>query len=344
MTTRLLKTTAIRAIQVALLVLLMTVTPSSQAAGVVRVDRIVMTVSDLARTEAFYRDGLGFERVSLETRDGPAIAALLGLEAAKHRTLVMRLGDELVEFDQFEKPGRPYPADSQSPDLWFQHFAIVVADMPRAYQQLRRRVRFKAISDAGPQTLPDENGRVQAFKFRDPDGHPLELLHFPAAQGREVWRTRAANGRLFLGIDHSALSIDATPTSLAFYCGQLGMQPAYSVINRGPTQRHLDGTFNAVVEITGVRGSDPDGPGIEFLDYRTPPTGRRARPDVAANDIEHIYLRLQVDDLASLEKTLFEARTPEVSPGIVSTDTAVGESRKALMVIDPDGHRLMLMQ
>lgn len=344
MTTRLPQAAAIPVLHIMLLVLLMIVTPPSQAAQVVRVDRIVMTVSDLARTEAFYRDGLGFERVSLETRDSSAIAALLGLERAKHQALVMRLGDELVEFDQFEKPGRPYPADSRSPDLWFQHFAIVVADMPRAYQRLRLKSRFKTISDAGPQTLPDENGRVQAFKFRDPDGHPLELLHFPAGQGRELWRTRAADGRLFLGIDHSAISIDATPSSLAFYCGRLGMQSVYSVINRGPTQQHLDGTFNAVVEITGVRGSDTDGPGIEFLDYRTPPSGRRARPDVAANDIEHIYLRLQVDDLALLEKALFEARVPEVSPGIVSIDPAVGESRNALMVLDPDGHRLMLMQ
>jgi hypothetical protein len=34
----------------------------------------------------------------------------------------------------------------------------------------------------------------------------------------------------------------------------------------------LDGTFNAVVRITGMRPMAVEEPGIEFLEYRTPPT------------------------------------------------------------------------
>jgi catechol 2,3-dioxygenase-like lactoylglutathione lyase family enzyme len=97
--------------------------------------------------------------------------------------LVMRLGGEEVEFVAYRRPGRAYPADSRSPDLWFQHFAIVVSDMDRAYRQLQR-AGARPISRGGPQTLPEQNGRVRAFKFRDPDGHPLELLFFPDGQGR----------------------------------------------------------------------------------------------------------------------------------------------------------------
>ncbi len=315
----------------------------AQAAGVIRLDRIVVTVSDLAHTERFYREGLGFERVARETRDDPALAHLLGVEHAKLHVLVMRLGEEEVEFDQYDRPGSRYPIDSRSPDHWFQHFAIIVADMPRAYEHLRRHIRIKPISDASPQILPEQNGHVQAFKFRDPDGHPLEVLYFPPGQGRPVWQ-KPDGKRLFLGIDHSAIAVSDTPKSLDFYTRLLGMKPAYAIINRGPTQEHLDGAFNAVVEITGLRPESPQGPGVEFLDYRTPVTGRAAPPDIASNDIQHVHLRFAVDNLDAMAKDLFAQRVLFVSPGVVELDRGQYGYEKALMIRDPDGHDLLLTQ
>ena len=94
-----------------------------------------------------------------------------------------------------ERPGPPYPAGSRSPDLWFQHFAIVVSDMDAAYARLRA-AGVPPISFGGPETLPEQNGGVRAFKFREPDGHPLELLWFPPGQGRA---NLAAAGRLVFG-------------------------------------------------------------------------------------------------------------------------------------------------
>jgi hypothetical protein len=111
----------------------------------------------------------------------------------------MRLGSNEVEFMEYRPPGRPYPEGSGSLDLWFQHFAIVVSDMDKAYARLRH-VAFVPISSGGPQTLPERDGRVRAFKFRDPDGHPLELLYFPPGQGRTLWH-RSADTQVFLGID-----------------------------------------------------------------------------------------------------------------------------------------------
>jgi hypothetical protein len=32
--------------------------------------------------------------------------------------------------------GRPIPADSRSNDVWFQHIAIIVSDMDKAYKLL----------------------------------------------------------------------------------------------------------------------------------------------------------------------------------------------------------------
>src|SRR6516165_2299829 len=51
-------------------------------AAVIKIDRISVTVSDLARTEKFYRDALGFETVRRGRQDDPSFAHLLGVEGA----------------------------------------------------------------------------------------------------------------------------------------------------------------------------------------------------------------------------------------------------------------------
>jgi catechol 2,3-dioxygenase-like lactoylglutathione lyase family enzyme len=283
----------------ACLILLCTAASAASAAGVVGMDRIFVTVSDLDRAEGFYRDGLGFETVERGEMAGDGFAHLVGLRDARAKTLTMRLGQEEVTFVQYKAAGQPYPADSRSPDQWFQHFAIVVSDMDKAYATLRR-VGFMPISDAGPVTLPPSTGFVKAFKFRDPDGHPLELLYFPPGQGRKIWVGRS--DRVFLGIDHSAVGVADTARAEAFYVNLLKMSVAYEGLNRGPTQESLDGTFGAVVQITGLRPPAETGPGVEFLEYRTPPTGRPAPADTASNDLVHVELAFTVDDLDGLSR------------------------------------------
>src|SRR5271157_4001530 len=293
------------------LTILWTFVSTALAASVVGIERMLVTVSDLNRAESFYRDGLGFETVGRSEMAGDGFAHLVGLRDGRAKTLTMRLGREEVTFVKYDAPGKPYPADSRSPDRWFQHFAIVVSDMDKAYAQLQG-VGFTPISNAGPVTLPPANGFVRAFKFRDPDGHPLELLYFPPGQGRPVW---AGHGdKLFLGIDHSAIGVADTERSEAFYEKLLGMSIAYEGLNRGPTQERLDGTFGAVVQITGLRPPAETGPGVEFLEYRTPATGRPAPVDTESNDLAHVELAFTVDDLDGLVAKLREARAPFVSP------------------------------
>ena len=102
--------------------------------------------------------------------------------------------------------GRPYPLGSTSTDLWFQHMAIVVNDMRHAYQQVMANRRFRPISRHGPVRLPDDSGGVTAFKFRDHDGHPLELLAFPPGHVPGPWRVANGTGS-FLGVDHTAIAV-----------------------------------------------------------------------------------------------------------------------------------------
>jgi hypothetical protein len=111
--------------------------------------------------------------------------------------------------------GRAIPGDSRSNDLWFQHIAIIVSDMDRAYQVLRQNHVEHASS--GPQRLPDWNKNaagIKAFYFKDPDEHPVEILEFPEGKGAAKWHK--ASDRLFLGIDHTAITVSDTESSLKF--------------------------------------------------------------------------------------------------------------------------------
>jgi catechol 2,3-dioxygenase-like lactoylglutathione lyase family enzyme len=304
-------------------------------AGAVDVERIVITVSDLDRTEAFYRDGLGFQTVARQSVDDPALKTLLGVFEPMD-ALTMQLGREQVEFIRYRNSGRNYPADSRSNDLWFQHFAVVVADMDGAYARLQR-VAFTAVSIGGPQTLPAEDGNVRAFKFRDPDGHPLELLYFPPGQGRPQWSGRQP-GTIDLGIDHTAICVSNTAASTAFYSGMLGMKVAYEVVNQGPAQERLDSTPDARVRITGLRPASPNGPGIELLDYRTPSSGRQMPSNARADDLWHVHVILRVDAFDELLARLRIAGVRFVSSGAVQ----LAGGTRAIGILDPDGHALVL--
>jgi len=227
------------------------------------VSRVVIPVSDLDRAAEFYARALTFE-----ADEGGAASGV-----------IMRLGAETIEL--LSAGGRKLPGDSRSNDRWFQHLAIVVSDIDRAYAQVLH-AGATPIS-AGPQTLPAWNlnaGGIRAVYFRDPDGHPLELIQFPAGKGAPRWQEK---DRLFLGIDHSAIAARDTESSLAFYRNRLGLHVAGTSKNWGIEQERLSGVEGAHVRITSLRARS--GPGIEFLQYLMPRDGRPMPPDTRLDDL-----------------------------------------------------------
>nr|WP_199194227.1 hypothetical protein [Pleurocapsa sp. CCALA 161] len=81
--------------------------------------------------------------------------------------------------------------------------------LSQAYQYLRKH-KVQHVSTA-PQRLPAyliAAAGIEAFYFRDPDGHNLKIIHFPADKGDPKWQN--PTDKLFLGIDHTAiLSVNA---------------------------------------------------------------------------------------------------------------------------------------
>jgi len=284
----------------------------SAAAPLRRLVRFSLNTADLGRSTQFYREALGCTLLARERCDGASFEATFGVDGGAQRAL-LGLGDERIELLQFDRPGAAYPQALSASDLRFQHCAVVVADIEAAYAHLARVAGWIAISVGGPQQLPASTGGVSAFKFRDPEGHPLELLAFAPARVPERWQNRSPDS-LFLGVDHSAISVADTDRSVAFY-GALGLTVAGRSHNRGPEQARLDGVPAPEVEVTALALS-AGGPHVELLCYRD----RAPAPAPAPG-------ALSTNDIAAT-RLVFQG---ELDPQA----TAAGR-----LLLDPDGHRL----
>jgi catechol 2,3-dioxygenase-like lactoylglutathione lyase family enzyme len=319
--------------------------PAAERTVASAVLHVGMTVSDLDRSIAFYCDVLaGIDEIAGD--DVERVAGVFGLRARVARLV---LGTEALELTEYLAPrGRSIPEDSRSNDRWFQHVAIVVSDMDRAYARLREhRVEH---ASSGPQTLPLTNpnaGGIRAFYFKDPDHHVLEVIWFPEGKGDPRWQ--APTERLFLGIDHTAIVVADTRASLAFYHDALGLAVAGTSENHGTEQEHLNNVFGARLAITTLRARS--GPGVELLEYLSPRDGRPYPADARANDRVHWHTAIAVDGLDRAAARLHargEARF--VSPGVVPAERAlprfdgVPGAASVLTLTDPDGHVVRLQE
>lgn len=273
--------------------------------AVQRLARFVLVTQDAARLCRFYEQAMGFCRLAAGRHSESGTGA---------DSITLVLGREFVELLQFHVPGRPYPDAASASDPCFQHFAIAVADIDKAYRRLCRVAGWRAISTGGPQLLPASSGGVSAFKFRDPDGHPLELLEFPEGRSPARWRARP-NRELFLGIDHSAIAVSDSARSSTFY-EALGLRRVARSLNSGSEQANLDGVGHPHVEVTALAPRQAT-PHVELLCYRS--AAHHAKAALRDNDVAATRLIFEVD-----------RHTLENRP-----------SRQTL--IDPDGHHLVLV-
>ncbi|MGU3465790.1 VOC family protein [Methylobacterium sp. C33D] len=285
------------------------------------------TVADLAVTEDFYRDELGFARVAPPEPVPAAQAEAMGLADRRAVQLRLRLGSQTVTFLTVDPPGTPYPADPAATDPFFQHLAIPVRDMEAATARLARFAPVP-ISRGGPQRLPASTGGVTAYKFRDPDGHPLELIYFPGGPAAARWRDAPG---LFLGIDHSAITVTDLDATLAFLTGPLGLTVAARGLNRGPEQARLDGVDDPQVDVIALDPPAP-APHVELLHYRTPATERRLAFG-PADRASTRYVFAAADPLALSQRLRESGRTPRAA-----TDGT------AAYCAGPDGHGFLFVR
>jgi catechol 2,3-dioxygenase-like lactoylglutathione lyase family enzyme len=281
--------------------------------------RIEMVSRDPEALAEFYQAAFGFLRSS---RD---------LSSAMGGGIDLRLGGQAVKLIRAQPGGRPYPADVAGWSPLFQHIAIVVADMSRAYAHLSTFPGWKPISTSGPQVLPAASGGVSAFKFRDPEGHPLELIAFPPNAVPPRWQMTSQ--AVCLGIDHSALSVASTAVSVAFY-ESLGLDRSGGSLNVGQEQAMLDDVADTVVEVTALTPAQTT-PHVELLCYQG--DFDRRVPAQGANDATANRLVLAVENHETIEAVCAYHHS-----ALLSAPGSREQGLYCAMLHDPDGHLICL--
>ena len=310
-------------------------------AQVNKVAAIGITVKDMNRAEKFYEEVLGFKKIADQEYSGAAYEKLEGIFGLHSRVVKLQLGEEFIELtDYLTAGGRSIPEDQKSNDLFFQHIAIVVSDMDKAFVQLKKyNVEF--VSTA-PQTLPITNvaaAGIKAFYFHDADNHNLELIWFPKGKGNPKWQN--SSNKIFLGIDHTAIGVSNTENSQKFYMDILGIERKGDSWNFGTEQEHLNNVEGASLHITGFRAAE--GPGVEFLQYLKPGPGKMYPADTRADDIWFWQTTLFTNDAASLYKKLKALNYAFVSKELVLNNEN-GVNTKSFIVKDPDGHAMLIKE
>lgn len=310
---------------------------------VINLSNVAFTVSDTEVATDFLSKTVNAKVGKSISVEGESLQRLFGIkdDRLKLKITSVFIGAEEVQLLEFKSKlaGRLIPFDSHSNDLWFQHIAIVVKDMDKAYQYASAQ-SIEHVSSF-PQTLPEyisAAAGISAFYFRDQDDHNMELIYFPKGKGNPKWQTPSSE--LFLGIDHSAIGISNTDQSLKFYRDVLGLKVEGNSENYGTEQEHLNQVFGARLIITGL--SAGKGFGVEFLQYITPTDGRLYPKDSTPLDHWYWHTAMQVDNLEELHKTLKKNNYKIISYGIQAIPIMGYE--KVLIVRDPDGHAVLLYQ
>jgi lactoylglutathione lyase len=134
-----------------------------------------ITVSDMAESVRFYRDGLGLDYDWEKTGDADYIRALIGLDFESIHNVFMKIPGggtiELLDYHGIERhsaAARPCDPGSGHMCLFVQNIEAVVAQAERSGGKMRSR-----------EIVTSPTGPAAGCKFvymTDPDGFVIELL------------------------------------------------------------------------------------------------------------------------------------------------------------------------
>jgi catechol 2,3-dioxygenase-like lactoylglutathione lyase family enzyme len=101
-----------------------------------KADHVAISVRDMEKVIAFYRDVIGMEKVFDREFDEP-MARLIGVPGTKVRIVHMKLGESAIELFDYQHPkGREPRADAGQSDYGLTHIGFIVEDFWGTYQHL----------------------------------------------------------------------------------------------------------------------------------------------------------------------------------------------------------------
>ena len=138
---------------------------------ITQLEHVALSVSDLDRSVAFYRDALGFSLMRIiEPRDDEKLGAIIGMRGARARIAHLRKGDNMLELFQYVLPvGRPVPPDKSQADIGMIHAGFRSSDVSADFR------RLQSLGVAFISEPVEFRPGVWVVYFRGPDGEVFEL-------------------------------------------------------------------------------------------------------------------------------------------------------------------------
>jgi catechol 2,3-dioxygenase-like lactoylglutathione lyase family enzyme len=143
-------------------------------------DHVAITVSEMNRSLAFYRDALGLQEVERHRLEGEGISTMAGKPGVVMNVVRLTTGNPagiLVDLQQYVHPEGP-TSTAELGDVAHTHVCFVVGDIEAACAELRAR-GVTLVSD--PVAFELESGRLRVVFVKDPDGAVIELVEYPPA-------------------------------------------------------------------------------------------------------------------------------------------------------------------
>ncbi len=136
---------------------------------IVGIHHVAISVPDLERGLAFYRDTLGFEVAerSAWDRDNPMADRAIGLPQSSAKMAMLKAPNAFIELWQYANP-EPLDRRGRPCDYGYAHFCLQVDGIQAEYD----RLVAAGMEFVGP---PVDFGVAAAIYGRDPFGNTIEL-------------------------------------------------------------------------------------------------------------------------------------------------------------------------
>ena len=137
-------------------------------------DHTGITVSDVERSLAFWRDVLGFELSHRAHQKGELAEQITGVPCAEILIAVVKAPGHKIELLEYRAPADRKHVDARPCDVGSVHIALVVDELDTVLE----RIAASGWQAAGkPQTLTlGPNAGKRVIYVRDPDGTTIELM------------------------------------------------------------------------------------------------------------------------------------------------------------------------
>jgi catechol 2,3-dioxygenase-like lactoylglutathione lyase family enzyme len=145
---------------------------------IIAADHTGITVSDVERSLAFWRDVLGFELSHRAHQKGELAEQITGVSGAEILIAVVKAPGHKIELLEYRAPADRKRENALRPcDVGAVHLALTVDNL----DEILDRIRGSGWKAAGkPQTLTaGPNAGKRVIYVRDPDGTTIEFMQLP---------------------------------------------------------------------------------------------------------------------------------------------------------------------